>query len=160
MLHIAAHGFFLDAVRAQAANPLLRSGVALAGANLPGGRDTAIFTALDASGLDLWGTKLVTLSACDTGIGDVRNGEGVYGLRRAFAEAGAETLVMTLWPVADAIARETMVAYYTELRTGIGRGDALRRAKLALLAKRGRNHPYYWAAFIQSGEWTTIDGAA
>jgi CHAT domain-containing protein len=64
---------------------------------------------------------------------------------------------MTLWPVADAIARETMVAYYTELRTGVGRGDALRRSKLALLARPGRNHPYYWAAFIQSGEWTTIE---
>ena len=156
MLHIAAHGFFLDAVRALPLNPLLRSGVALAGANLPGAHDAAILTALDASGLDLRGTKLVTLSACDTGIGVVRKGEGVYGLRRAFAEAGAETLVMTLWPVADATARETMVAYYTELRTGVGRGDALRRSKLALLARPGRTHPYYWAAFIQSGEWTTI----
>jgi CHAT domain-containing protein len=160
MLHIAAHGFFLDAVGAKLGNPLLRSGVALAGANLPGGRETAILTALDASGLDLWGTKLVTLSACDTGLGDVRNGEGVYGLRRAFAEAGAETLVMTLWPVPDAIARETMVAYYTELRTGAGRSEALRRSKLALLARPGRAHPYYWAPFIQSGEWTTIDGTA
>ena len=95
-------------------NPLLRSGLALAGANLArsSGGD-GILTALEASGLDLWGTKLVTLSACDTGVGEVRNGEGVYGLRRAFVLAGTETLVMSLWPVSDSIARETMVAYYT-----------------------------------------------
>ena len=158
MLHIAAHGFFLDDRRGKPTNPLLRSGLALAGANLPDARSAAILTALEASGLDLRGTKLVTLSACDTGVGDVRNGEGVYGLRRAFVLAGTETLVMTLWPVTDAIAREAMVSYYTELRAGLGRGDALRRSKLAILARPGRAHPYFWAAFIQSGEWASLDG--
>ena len=158
MLHIAAHGFFLADARSRPDNPLLRSGLAFAGANLPNAKNGAILTALEASSLNLWGTKLVTLSACDTGIGDVRNGEGVYGLRRAFVLAGTETLVMTLWPVTDAIARETMISYYTELRAGLGRGDALRQSKLALRAKPGHQHPYYWAGFIQSGDWTNLDG--
>ena len=158
MLHIASHGFFLQDTRANQENPLLRAGIALAGANLP--RDTpdsGILTALEASGLNLWGTQLVTLSACDTGIGEVRNGEGVYGLRRALVLAGAESLVMSLWPVSDSIARETMVAYYTGLRAGLGRGEALRQSKLALWKRRARQHPFYWASFIQFGEWTRLD---
>ncbi len=179
ILHIASHGFFLrdatlDTATAPArpvagtraitagvtmANPLLRSGLALAGANLTRDtRDDGILTALEASGLNLWGTQLVTLSACDTGIGEVRNGEGVYGLRRAFVLAGTETLVMSLWPVSDAVARETMVAYYTGLRAGVGRGDALRQAKRAMLKRHARQHPFYWASFIQSGEWAALDG--
>jgi CHAT domain-containing protein len=83
----------------------------------------------------------VTLSACDTGVGDIRSGEGVYGLRRAFVLAGAETLVMTLWPVSDANARQPMSAFYQRLRAGHGRGDALRQAKLATLRQQGRQHP-------------------
>src|SRR6185295_13974501 len=162
ILHIASHGFFLDDERGSAAgtdgNPLLRSGLAFAGANLTREHGEGILTALEASGLDLWGTKLVTLSACDTGIGEVRNGEGVYGLRRAFVLAGAETLVMSLWPVSDYIARDAMVAYYTRLRAGFGRGDALRQAKLAMLKRPNRRHPYFWAGFIQSGEWADLDG--
>jgi CHAT domain-containing protein len=159
ILHIASHGFFLDDERerpAAAQNPLLRSGLALAGGNVA--RSDGILTALEASGLDLWGTKLVTLSACDTGVGEVRNHEGVYGMRRAFVLAGAETLVMSLWPVSDAIARDTMVGYYTRLRAGLGRGEALRQAKLAILRLPKRRHPYYWAGFIQSGEWADLDG--
>lgn len=159
MLHIASHGFFLRDANNALANPLLRSGLALAGANLPhDSRDDGLLTALEASGVDLWGTKLVTLSACDTGIGEIRNGEGVYGLRRAFVLAGAESVVMSLWPVSDAIARQTMVVYYKGLRAGRGRGDALRQAKLALLTRRGRQHPFYWASFIHSGEWASLDG--
>ena len=180
MLHIASHGFFLreatgrssplptappngvtpaTAATVPVENPLLRSGLALAGANLtrdPNG--DGILTALEAAGLNLWGTKLVTLSACDTGVGEVRNGEGVYGLRRAFVLAGAETLVMSLWPVSDYMTREMMTAYYTGLRAGLGRGDALRHAKLAMLKRLGRQHPFYWASFIQSGEWADLDG--
>jgi CHAT domain-containing protein len=180
LLHIASHGFFLrDATgdlspsaaataiggtRGMSAtvkveNPLLRSGLALAGANLTRDpNDDGILTALEASGLNLWGTKLVTLSACDTGVGEVRNGEGVYGLRRAFVLAGAETLVMSLWPVSDYMTREMMTSYYTGLRAGLGRGDALRHAKLAMLKRQGRQHPFYWASFIQSGEWANLDG--
>jgi CHAT domain-containing protein len=179
MLHIASHGFFLhDATgdlsssaagaiggtrgmqaTVKVENPLLRSGLALAGANLTRDpKDDGILTALEASSLNLWGTKLVTLSACDTGVGEVRNGEGVYGLRRAFVLAGAETLVMSLWPVSDYMTREMMTAYYTGLRAGLGRGDALRHAKLAMLKRPGRQHPFYWASFIQSGEWANLDG--
>ena len=180
MLHIASHGFFLQdaagdpvpvatagsasptrgvSANTKVENPLLRSGLALAGANLNHDRARdGILTALEASGLNLWGTKLVTLSACDTGVGEVRNGEGVYGLRRAFVLAGAETLVMSLWPVSDYIGREMMVAYYTGLRAGLGRGDALRQAKLEMLKRKGRQHPFYWASFIQSGEWASLDG--
>ncbi|MEP7306513.1 MAG: CHAT domain-containing tetratricopeptide repeat protein [Acidobacteriota bacterium] len=159
ILHIASHGFFLqDGERGSAENPLLRSGLALAGANAArSSHEDGILTALEASGLNLWGTKLVTLSACDTGVGEVRDGEGVYGLRRAFVLAGAETVVMSLWPVSDSLARETMVAYYTGLRAGLGRGDALRQAKLAMLKRQGRQHPFYWASFIQSGEWGSLD---
>jgi CHAT domain-containing protein len=100
----------------------------------------------------------VTLSACDTGVGEVRNGEGVYGLRRAFFLAGAETLVMSLWPVSDRVTREMMTAYYAGLKKGLGRGEALRKAQLAMLKRRGREHPFYWASFIQSGEWANLDG--
>ena len=164
MLHIASHGFFLqDSGEARPSNvgidnPLLRSGLALAGANLTTDSHEGILTALEASGLNLWGTKLVTLSGCDTGVGEIRNGEGVYGLRRAFVLAGTESVVMSLWPVSDAIARETMVSYYTGLRAGLGRGDALRVAKLEMLKRQGREHPFYWASFIQSGEWANLDG--
>src|ERR1051326_790419 len=175
LLHIATHGFFLeDAAKSpshdaakregiqpgvKVGNPLLRSGLALAGANLGNGRsNSGIITALEASSLNLWGTKLVTLSACDTGVGEVRNGEGVYGLRRAFFLAGTETLVMSLWPVSDRVTREIMTAYYTGLKQGLGRGEALRQAELAMLKRKDRQHPFYWASFIQSGEWASLDG--
>jgi CHAT domain-containing protein len=175
ILHIATHGFFLQdnkspetkstagtrALNATARidNPLLRSGLAFARANLPRtGGDDGILTALEAANLNLWGTKLVTLSACDTGVGVVRNGEGVYGLRRAFFLAGAETLVMSLWPVSDLIAREMMIGYYTGLKEGLGRGGALRRTQLQMLKRTGRAHPFYWASFIQAGEWGRLDG--
>jgi CHAT domain-containing protein/Tfp pilus assembly protein PilF len=157
VLHIATHGFFLRDASVNAENPLLRAGLALTGANVK--PDSGILTALEASGLNLWGTKLVTLSACDTGVGEIRNREGVYGLRRAFVLAGSETVVMSLWPVSDYITREMMVAYYSGLRAGRGRGDALRRAKLAMLKRPVRQHPFYWASFIQSGAWTSIGDA-
>ena len=174
LLHIATHGFFLTdevdgtatrgtraiSANAKIENPLLRSGLALAGANLHKSSkdDDGILTALEASGLNLWGTKLVTLSACDTGLGEVRNGEGVYGLRRAFVLAGAETLVMSLWPVSDYVTREMMTAYYKGLKQGLGRGESLRQVQLSMLKRKGREHPFYWASFIQSGEWANLDG--
>ena len=108
--------------------------------------------------MNLWGTKLVTLSACDTGVGEVKTGEGVYGLRRAFFLAGSETLVMSLWPVSDYTTREMMTAYYGGLKKGLGRGEALRQAELSMLRRKGRSHPFYWASFIQSGEWANLDG--
>lgn len=170
ILHIATHGFFLQDVKHQGNspddtstvnpdNPLLRAGLALAGANLAkDGQGSGILTALEAADLDLWGTKLVTLSACDTGVGEIKVGEGVYGLRRAFFESGAESLVMSLWPVSDYVTREMMTSYYTGLKHGLGRGEALRQAELAMMKRKGREHPFYWASFIESGEWANLDG--
>jgi CHAT domain-containing protein/Tfp pilus assembly protein PilF len=143
-------------------NPLLRSGLALAGVNLrrsgPNQDDDGVLTALEATALDLWGTKLVVLSACDTGVGEVKNGEGVYGLRRALALAGAESQVMSLWRVSDDDAPELMAAYYRALQRGQGRSAALRQAQLQTLKSRDRRHPFYWAGFIQSGEWANLQG--
>jgi CHAT domain-containing protein len=158
VLHIATHGFFLSASDA-VDNPLIRSGLALSGANSRrSDKDSGILTALEASNLNLWGTKLVTLSACDTGVGDIENGEGVFGLRRAVFLAGAETLVMSLWPVSDYVTREMMTAYYRNLKQGRGRGDSLRDAQLAMISRPRRQHPFYWASFIQAGEWANLDG--
>jgi CHAT domain-containing protein len=164
ILHIATHGFFKDPASAGAShgtidNPLLRSGLALQGANMHrAGNDDGILTALEAAYLNLWGTQLVTLSACDTGIGAVRDGEGVYGLRRAFFLAGTESLVMSMWPVSDLITRDLMAGYYDGLKKGLGRGDALRQVQLKMMKRPGRSHPYYWASFIQAGEWANLDG--
>lgn len=163
ILHVATHGFFLensDDAKTEIQNPLLRSGLAFAGANRrdEAAKDDGILTALEASGLNLWGTKLVVLSACDTGIGEVKNGEGVYGLRRAFTQAGTETLVMSLWAVSDYATRELMTNYYKNLKQGSGRGASLRQVQLEMLKRKGREHPFYWAAFIQSGEWANLDG--
>ena len=178
ILHIATHGFFLEnpnlgdnknggksgpsIANLTLENPLLRSGLAFAGANRHGSgkgeKDDGILTALEASGLNLWGTKLVVLSACDTGLGEVRNGEGVYGLRRSFVLAGAETVVMSMWPVSDYVTRELMTNYYKNLKKGMGRGEALRQVQLEMIKRPNRRHPFYWASFIQSGEWATLDG--
>jgi CHAT domain-containing protein len=98
------------------------------------------------------------LSACDTGLGEVKNGEGVYGLRRAFTLSGTETLMMSLWSVSDYSTRELMTNYYKNLKAGIGRGESLRRVQLEMLKTKGREHPFYWAPFIQSGEWANLDG--
>src|SRR5215468_8552168 len=185
ILHIATHGFFLsneETAPAEATesfaedprrmsdlrlsrwtayikDPLLRSGLALAGANLNNsGDDDGVLTALEAAGLDLWGTDLVVLSACDTGVGDVMSGDGVHGLRRALVLAGSETQVMSLWPVSDRVTRELMAAYYNGLTRGQGRGEALKRVQLRMLKDVRRRHPFYWAAFIQSGEWANLEG--
>ncbi len=165
VLHIATHGFFLDDVQASSgpardffrtdtkeipANPLLRSGLALAGANVPGGE--GFLTALEASSLDLWGTKLVVLSACDTGVGEIRNGEGVFGLRRAFTMAGAASLVMSLWRVDDEGTRDLMTAYYAGLARGEGRAEALRNVQLTMSHSPNYGDPWHWASFVEYGE--------
>jgi CHAT domain-containing protein len=100
----------------------------------------------------------VALSACDTGLGEVRNGEGVQGLRRALVLAGSESQVMSLWPVLDNTAMDLMIPYYKALRRGKGRSDGLRQAQLQMLRSKEQRHPFYWAAFIQSGEWANLDG--
>ena len=175
ILHVATHGFFLQnlaveknsaiantRVENQAArieNPLLRSGLALAGANQgQSGDDDGVLTALEATALNLWGTKLVVLSACDTGVGEVKTGDGVYGLRRALFLAGTESQLMSLWPVSDRSTHDLMVRYYQELVKDTGRGEALRRAQLAMLRDSTRRHPYYWASFILAGEWANLKG--
>jgi CHAT domain-containing protein len=98
------------------------------------------------------------LSACDTGLGEVKNGEGVYGLRRAFVLAGAESLVMSLWPVSDYSTRRLMADYYKNLKQGRGRGEGLRAVQLQLLKTNPKLHPFYWANFVQAGEWANLDG--
>jgi CHAT domain-containing protein/Tfp pilus assembly protein PilF len=180
LLHVATHGFFLPDlaplanVRRRgmdgeilpgdlpAKNPLLLSGLALAGANQRHGghnpEDDGVLTALEATALDLWGTKLVVLSACDTGLGEVKNGEGVYGLRRALVLAGSESQVMSLWPVSDEATLGLMAGYYQGLQQGHGRSTALRQVQLRMLRSRDRRHPFYWAGFIQSGEWANLQG--
>lgn len=99
----------------------------------------------------------MVLSACDTGVGEVKVGEGVYGLRRALVLAGAESQVTTLWQVDDVATRDLMVDYYTRLQKGEGRSDALRNAQLSMLKSANRSHPFYWASFIQLGDWRALD---
>ncbi len=138
-------------------NPLLRSGLAFAGANkLASGEDDGILTALEASGLDLEGTKLVVLSACETGVGKVTNGDGVYGLRRALVIAGAESLVMSLWQVDDQATKDLMVGYYKRLSKGESRSSALREIQLELEGNKKYAHPYYWASFLPAGDNSPI----
>ncbi len=177
LLHIATHGFFLlgagsragadqrgldlvdDGVPASRANPLLESGLAMAGANrrVQVGED-GILTALEVAGLDLDGTRLVVLSACETGLGEAVSSDGVLGLRRALVLAGAETQVMSLWKVPDAETRHLMVDYYGRLVRGGGRAEAMREVQLLMLAAPATKHPYYWASFIVSGDSTALDG--
>lgn len=169
ILHIATHGFFLkDTPPIQISNskqtlvnnwdnPLLRSGLALAGFNLrKSGSEDGVLTALEVAGLDLAGTKLVVLSACETGLGDIANGEGVYGLRRALAIAGAESQLITLWVVNDFATKDLMLNYYKRLQKNIGRSAALRQSQLEMLKNPQYHRPYYWATFIPSGAWASL----
>jgi len=174
ILHVASHGFFLSDQELAAEvkkrstseqpaapageNPLLRSGIALAGANArrSGANDDGILTALEVAQIDLQGTQLVVLSACDSGVGDIQNGEGVYGLRRALVLAGAQTQVTSLWKVSDEATRMLMVDFYQRLLKGEGRSEALRHAQLAMLAKPELSHPYYWASFVPIGNWAPL----
>ena len=134
-------------------NPLLRSGLAFAGANTRGanGGDDGILTALEAASLDLWGTRMAVMSACETGVGETRRGDGVYGLRRALVVAGAESQVMSLWQVSDDGTRALMTDFYKNLKAGVARSAALRQVQLQMLRSGTRKHPYYWASFILSG---------
>jgi len=185
ILHVATHGFFLSArsnsktaaapgERGQGErgleldfeepqdwlpdDPLLRSGIALAGANAKKGGEgeDGILTALEASSLDLNGTELVVLSACETGLGDIFRGEGVYGLRRALFVAGAETLVVSLWKVADEETKNLMVGYYGEVMRGKARSTALRDVQLGMLSGKEASHPYFWASFGVFGDPTPM----
>ncbi len=186
ILHLATHGFFLSdqdltdlrdddrgmrqlglgaalppkAVKIE--NPLIRSGIALAGANRALAvselaQSDGLVTAEKILGLRLRGTDLVVLSACETGLGDVKSGEGVFGLRRAFTQAGAKSLVMSMWTVPDRETQELMVRFYENMLSGtLNRAQALRQAALAQMtiikARYGDAHPFYWGAFVFLGE--------
>jgi CHAT domain-containing protein len=180
IVHLATHGFFLDGncstpvvgtrgvgglvSRRQGTpeNPLLLSGVALAGANRRGlsgsADDDGVLTADEVASLDLSGVEWAVLSACETGVGEVRPGEGILGLRRAFQVAGARTVVMSLWDVEDSAAREWMRALYEgRLQRQLSSAEAVRAASLSLLRQRrarGQStEPFYWAAFVAAGDW-------
>ncbi len=177
ILQIATHGFFLKnlpriqpddsssllshnsrPVTPPQENPLLRSGLALAGFNpRESGSEDGVLTALEVANLKLRGTKLVVLSACETGLGKIENGEGVYGLRRAFTLAGAESQLMSLWTVSDAGTKELMIKYYQRLIQNQGRSEALRQTQLEMLNSSQYQHPYYWAAFVPVGDWTEMN---
>jgi CHAT domain-containing protein/tetratricopeptide (TPR) repeat protein len=160
--HIATHGFFLPDQPAADAddgleNPLLRSGLALAGAQtwrrggaLPPDAEDGLLTALDITSFDLEGTELVVLSCCGSGLGPTRQGQGVFGLQRAFLLAGAAAIVMSLWSVDDAATADLMAAFYAHLRDGRDKADALRRAQAEL--RRDMPDPIHWAAFILLGD--------
>ncbi|MFQ3589692.1 MAG: CHAT domain-containing tetratricopeptide repeat protein [Chloracidobacterium sp.] len=177
-LHLATHGAFLDDItepasadgltraiglataqpldvaKARRENPLLRSYLFFAGANEAA--PSSILTALEAAQLDLWGTRLVVLSACQTGVGTVRQGDGVYGLRRAFVLAGAQTQVMSLWAVSDQGTQALMTSFYARLRQGEARSTAIRNARLDLRRQARYRHPFYWSSFILTGDWRPL----
>jgi CHAT domain-containing protein len=172
VLHIATHGYFLAGAapstggRAAAvvfdsaaleAMPLLRSGLLLAGAgttlrtrSAPDSGDDGLLTAQEAMDLDLDGTDLVVLSACETGRGSVRAGEGVYGLQRSFRVAGAHTVLMSLWSVSDDITGRFMEIFYREwLRTGDAHAAV---ATAQQTVRRAHPDPYSWAPFVVAGD--------
>ncbi len=133
-------------------SPLLRSGVVLAGANQQReGEEDGVLTALELAGLDLVGTQLAVLSACETGLGDVEIGEGVYGLRRALVLAGADAQLVSLWKVADDATRDLMIDYYGRRLDGMPHGAALRATQRAMIEGDRYAHPYYWSAFVPIG---------
>jgi CHAT domain-containing protein/tetratricopeptide (TPR) repeat protein len=183
VLHLATHGFFLSDqefrrtnslpfgwpgewgqagrrpyVQNDWENPLVRCGIALAGANRAGQITNAVaedgvLTGLEASLLNLQGTELVILSACNTGAGDVKIGEGVMSLRRAFRIAGAQTVLASHWPVNDEATSKLMKEFIGRWHAGEPRAKAWREAQLSLLHSKEYSNPYFWAAFTLTGQW-------
>jgi CHAT domain-containing protein len=162
VLHIATHGFFFpggskvpnanDNRFSKASNPLLRSGLALANANVTwseglvsSDKEDGVLTAYEIADMDLSNTKLVVLSACETGLGDIKSGEGVYGLQRAFKLAGVNYVVMSLWQVPDLETKEFMQTFYSNCFAGMPIRKAFRETQLAMNKKY---QPYQWAAFV------------
>lgn len=172
LLHIATHGFFLDDISGDddnqrgmtgvanstlAENPLLRSGLLLAGAGrtISEGRqgdqtEDGVLTAFEAMNLNLNQTDMVVLSACETGLGQVQTGEGVYGLQRAFRAAGAQSVLMSLWKVDDQATQKLMTGFYSEWLSKGKKQTAFREAQVKL--RQQFPHPYYWGAFVMMGE--------
>ena len=159
ILHIASHSYFLPD-KNNGENPLIRSGIVLAGANNPerDQRDDGYLTALEVTKIDLSGTDLVVVSGCESGLGDIRSGEGVYGLKRSFAVAGTRSSLLSLWKVNDKATAAFMVSYYQKLRSGEGRAKALYATQKEFRNHpiAGWQHPNVWAAFQLSGDWRPI----
>jgi CHAT domain-containing protein/tetratricopeptide (TPR) repeat protein len=174
VLVLATHGFFLPdvpppprhvepLVRAEARrpdhpleNPLLRSGLALAGANRHGPeRERGLLTGMDAAALELRGCELVALPACETTHGGVNKGDGVVGLRQAFQLAGARSVLATLWQAPDHDSASLLADFFGRLAKGDSRAEALRQSQLRQIKERrerdGAAHPFYWAAFTLTG---------
>jgi antitoxin component YwqK of YwqJK toxin-antitoxin module len=157
LLHIATHGFFTDDKdKNNTADPMLRAGLLFTGAanflqdKVNWGTDNGILTAYEASNLNLDNTELVILSACETGKGEVQDGEGVYGLQRAFQTAGAKAILMSLWKVDDTATQELMTLFYENWTSGKSKSEAFKQAQLSL--KQKYTSPYYWGAFVMMGE--------
>ena len=168
----STHGFFLPLTASptedsenvvkqfgSAADPLLRCGLLLAGCNLKDRTDSmsdGILLGREIVETDLRGTKLVVLSACETGLGDIADGEGIAGMRQAFQLAGAESVVSTLWSIDDAETARLMKEFYVQLSAGKSKSAALRQAQLtriaALRERHSAAHPFYWAAFTLTGD--------
>lgn len=146
LIHIATHGFFIDNASTKS-NPMINSGLAFAGANEKYyyKEGEPILTAYKASNLDLDGTQIVILSACETGLGQIKNGEGVYGLQRSFQVAGVQNIVMSMWKVDDLATQELMITFYTELFSGKNVYEALSIAEQKTREKHPE--PYYWGPF-------------
>jgi CHAT domain-containing protein len=117
--------------------------------------EDGILTAYEISGLNLIGTDLAVLSACETGVGDVRNGEGVFGLRRAFQHAGARSILMSLWKVPDKETSELICRFYSAWLDGRSKKAAFRQSVLEMITlvrqRYGSAHPYYWGGFVLVG---------
>lgn len=169
IVHIATHGYFQADEEVESSfgvhydnaknNPLLRSGLLLAnvGKSLTdtvstdiAAQNNGILTAYEAINLDLADTELVVLSACETGLGEIKSGEGVYGLQRAFQIAGANSLIMSLWKVNDEATQKLMSSFYANWMSGMKKHQAFHQAQLQL--KKELKHPYYWGAFVMIGE--------
>lgn len=169
LIHIATHGFFLEdfslsnnlaagGIQSRYAkfNPLFRSGLLLAGSaktmqNQPLNRpEDGVLTAYEVMNLNLDQTELIVMSACETGLGEVKNGEGVYGLQRAFIVAGAKSVVMSLWKVNDETTQRLMTSFYTNWFGGMEKYSAFRKAVLDI--KGEFSEPFYWGAFVMLGE--------
>lgn len=155
ILHLATHGFFVppsgDQSQSAYLEALLQSGIILASANRPVvGQEDGILTAYESMNLNLDSTQLVVLSACETGLGTIEAGEGVYGLQRTLKVAGARTILMSLWKVDDQATQQLMLLFYQRWLQGTPMRSAFRWAQQELRKKYPQS--YYWGGFVMTGE--------